>query len=63
MNTDTLMYYGEIAILALGGLTVAINAIAAITPSNTDNKVAKALTFVNDKLQAFALPFLRSKRK
>lgn len=63
MNMDNLLYYGEIAILGIGGLTVALNAIALVTPNDKDNKVAKALTWVNDKLQLFVLPFVRSKRQ
>lgn len=62
MNTDTLLYFSEIAVLAFGGLTIAINTIAAVTPNDTDNKWAARLTWVNNKLQMFALPFLRAKR-
>lgn len=62
MDVDTLKYYGELALLGLGGLTVAVNAIAAVTPSDKDNKVGKVLSFVNDKLQMFVMPFLRNRK-
>lgn len=62
MDLETLKYYGEIAVMALGGLTIAINTIAAITPSDTDNKFAAKLSWLNDKLQMFALPFLRNRK-
>lgn len=62
MDVDTMKYAGEIALLALGALTVAVNAIAAVTPNDKDNKVAKVLSFVNDKLQMFAMPFLRNRK-
>lgn len=63
MTLSDLYQYGVYAILGLGGLTVAVNAIAAVTPSDKDDKWAKRLSWLNDKLTMFVLPFLRSKLK
>lgn len=61
MDIDSLKYYGELALLGLGALTVAVNAIALVTPTDKDNKVGKVLSFVNDKLQLFVMPFLKNR--
>lgn len=62
MELDTLYTVAEIGAYVIAGTVVAINLIAPLTKTETDNKVAKALTWVNDKLQMFVLPFLRAKR-
>lgn len=63
MNMDTVYMAGEIACYVIAGAVVVMNAIAPLTKNATDNKVAKALAWVSDKLQAFVLPFLRAKKK
>lgn len=62
MDIDQLKYYGELALLGLGALTVGINAIALVTPSDKDNKVGKVLSFINDKLQLFVMPLLKNRK-
>lgn len=62
MDLDTLKYYGELALLGLGALTVGVNAIALVTPSDKDNKVGKVLSAINDKLQLFVMPFLKNRK-
>lgn len=63
MDMDTVYRAGEIACYVIAGSVVTINLIAPFTKNETDNKVARALTWVNDKLQAFVLPFLRTKNR
>lgn len=62
MDLDTLYMAAEYGAYVIAGTVVAINLIAPLTKTETDNKIAKALTWFNDKLQAFVLPFLRAKR-
>ncbi len=62
MDLETLKYIGECVVLGFGGLTIAVNAIAAVTPSDKDNKVGQKLSWINEKLQVFALPFLRQRK-
>jgi histidinol dehydrogenase len=62
MDLDTLKYYGELVLLGLGALTVGVNAIALVTPSDKDNKVGKVLSAINEKLQLFVLPFLKNRK-
>lgn len=61
MTANDMYQYAVYAILGYGGLTIAVNAIAAATPSDKDDVWAKRLNWVNDKLIAFVLPFLKSR--
>lgn len=62
MDLEQVKYIGELVVLGFGGLTIAVNAIAAVTPSNRDNVWGERLRWVNEKLQVFALPFLRARK-
>lgn len=63
MELDTVYTVLEYGAYVVAGAVVAINLIAPLTKNETDDKVAKALTWVSEKLQMMVLPFLKSKRQ